>query len=72
MTDLAGRILKAWLAEGRDARLPLDNLADTAASVAREEIMRLRHICKTISTGLRGQYASREDMWKLAESAEVE
>ncbi len=41
MTDLAGRILKAWLAEGRDVRLGLDNLADTAADVARTEIMRL-------------------------------
>ena len=36
------------------------------------EIERLRRICKTISTGLHGQYASREDMWLLADSAEIE
>lgn len=38
-----------------------------AASDAENE--RLRAICKTIATGLRGEYASRLDMAKLAESA---
>lgn len=39
---------------------------------ATAEIGRLRDICQTISSGLRGQYATREDMWKLADSAQPE
>lgn len=48
------------------------SLTCPACQRAKREIERLRHICKTISTGLRGEYASREDMSKLADSAEVE
>ena len=48
MTDLSGQILKAWLAEGRDASLPLDNLADTAAGVARDAVTAERERCYAI------------------------
>jgi hypothetical protein len=35
-----------------------------------QEIERLRSICRTIATGLRGQHASRLDMAKLADTAD--
>lgn len=35
----------------------------------RAEIGRLLAICRTIATGLRGEYASRIDMAKIAETA---
>lgn len=35
----------------------------------KQDAERLRTICRNISSGLRGPYATREDMWKLADSA---
>lgn len=38
----------------------------------RAEVGRLQAICKTIASGLRGKYATRDDMAKLADSAALE